>query len=157
MHDCMATSTTSISPVLPRKLTRKEHFRFVELRKELEEGGASKVGVVHDCQLEDLVWFPSDGFHGTGLYYDVAQVSKDRCCVLTLTPNACSRTPHILTTLTQSHLYIITPTHSMFTSTAVHIITPTHSAHPPPINSLPAPAHPHITIQLTTDPWLHIQ
>ena len=57
----------------------------MEIRRELEGGGASQAGVGWDCQPKDLIWFPSDGFHGTGLCYDVVQVSVGGRCVHTLT------------------------------------------------------------------------
>ncbi len=62
--------TLTICTFVHRKLSRNEHYKFVELRRQVESQQGSSGG------RGDTLWLPSNGFKSTGLYSDIVQVSK---------------------------------------------------------------------------------
>ncbi len=66
----MQSSTApTLSACTCRKLTRNEHFKFVELRKQFESEQGSSGG------RGETLWLSGDGFRSTGLYTDIVQVN----------------------------------------------------------------------------------
>ncbi|XP_064395446.1 ribonuclease 3-like isoform X3 [Halichondria panicea] len=68
-HQCRQCSRTK-GHKHQRRLTRTEHFNFVELRQQMESHEADTGGTRGQ---QEVLWLPSDGFNSTGLYTDIVQ------------------------------------------------------------------------------------